>query len=138
MRPLFLLSVVILTFGFLIPGCGSGNQKLSGKVTFSDNDEPLTRGIICFQMGPNSSMSRGTIQSDGTYVVGSLKKNDGLPLGTYEVFITGAISTNINKNGHETVEPLIHSKYSDVKTSGLTFTANGKTRTFDIRVDRAQ
>jgi hypothetical protein len=35
-------------------------------------------------------MARGSIQSDGSYTVGSLTENDGLPDGEYQVYIEGA------------------------------------------------
>ena len=130
----FLVSAMIFALGISMLGCG-GNQQLSGKITFSDNNEPLSVGIICFQ-SPDGSMSRGEIQQDGTYVVDTQSHRDGLPLGTYGVFITSAVLVQYDKDGNEASTFQIDAKYSDAKTSGLAFTADGKTRTFDFSVDR--
>ncbi|MDR1491744.1 MAG: carboxypeptidase-like regulatory domain-containing protein [Planctomycetaceae bacterium] len=118
-------------------GCGNGNQGLSGKVTFEDGS-PLTVGVVCFENTETSKMARGEINSDGTYVVGFESGKNGIPKGTYKVFITGAIlEKGMNeKTGTPIEEQQIALKYSSIITSGLTFTADGKMKRFDIIVDR--
>ena len=74
------IAFVILAF----VGC-SQNVKLGGKVTFPDG-EPLTSGMIIFSN--DDFLARAEIRSDGTYDVGSLAQKDGLPPGTYRVYIT--------------------------------------------------
>jgi len=81
----------ILTIGLLcslaFSGC-SKNVSLQGKVTFEDGS-PLTVGTVNFTS--ESGLSRGIIQPDGTYQIGTLKSGDGLLPGTYKVYITGAV-----------------------------------------------
>lgn len=129
--------VVLLGFCLLfLAGCGAGKYKLGGKITFEDGS-PLTDGIVVFQNG--GFESRGTIQKDGTYVVGSLSENDGIPPGDYKVYIVNA---NENKgmgaNAMPILVPLIHSKFANPNTSGLTFKVDGSKKDFDIIVTKPQ
>ncbi|MDR1960374.1 MAG: hypothetical protein LBQ54_15285, partial [Planctomycetaceae bacterium] len=57
-------------------GCGSKNQKVSGKVTFTDGS-PLTTGIVCF-VAEDGSTGRGEIVLDGTYVMGFESEKNGI------------------------------------------------------------
>ena len=125
-RTLCVLSVILCAL--ILSGCGDGNYRLSGKVTFSDDGSPVPNGAIFFTDG--KSRSQGGIQSDGTYVVGTLAKTDGIPPGEYKVYFAG-VSTEDNVS-------LIDSKYHSADASGLTFTADGKKKTFDIQLDRAK
>ena len=118
-------------------GC-SDRQSLSGKVTFSDDGSPVPAGVVYFNTP--TSVSRGAIKPDGTYAVGTDKLTDGIPKGTYAVTVRVEEAVVITlPDGSKDVEgkSLIDRKYHDTETSGLTFTADGKTKTFDIQVDRA-
>ncbi len=68
----------------LLAGCGSGNAKISGRITFPDG-KPLTKGVVIFQSATN--VAKGMLDADGRYVIGSQYAADGLPPGTYKVFI---------------------------------------------------
>ncbi len=120
-------------------GC-SGKQPLGGKVTFSDDGTPVTTGSVFLETP--TFQSSGSIRADGTYVVGSTGLDDGIPKGTYKVSIRGAESiTMVDGPGGSQTErrkSLIDPKYQSPSTSGLTFTVDGSTRTFDIKVDRAK
>ena len=142
----FILSVAVL---LIVTGC-SNKVPLSGIVTFSDDGTPLPQGAILFQS--ETILAQGGIQPDGTYRVGTDKQTDGLPLGTYQVCITGTDKiefaadrvTAVDSSGaglggqREIRTPLIDPKYASATTSELTFTVDGKTKKFDIQVDRAK
>jgi len=142
----YISSVAVL---LIVTGC-SGKVQLGGTVTFSDDGTPLPQGAILFQS--ETVLAQGGIQPDGTYKVGTDKKTDGLPLGTYQVCITGTDmiefeagpSTVVDSSGvglggqREIRISLIDPKYASASTSGLTFTVDGKTKKFDIQVDRAK
>lgn len=116
-----------------LAGCGK-NSGLSGKVVFSDDKTPVTQGLVNFVS--DKGVARGEIQKDGTYVVGSLKANDGLPQGDYKVYITSSAKKMTDKKlGMVKMENQIDKKYEDAKTSGLTVKVE-KTMTYDIEVDR--
>jgi hypothetical protein len=132
-RTIFFLLLIIL----VISGCGK-NVGLSGKVTFSDDNSPLTFGEVCFRT--DTFLARGTLKNDGTYTVGSLTKTDGIPPGVYQVYITGAVKelglVNIGTNKETTIiEQLIDEKYGNPEKSGLTVEVK-KSTTFNIQVDR--
>ena len=75
--------MVLLSF---CVGCGA-NVPLRGKVLDQEGN-PITVGTVNFSSA--QGLSRGKIQSDGSYTVGTLKDTDGLPPGTYKVYVTGA------------------------------------------------
>ena len=137
-RTIFIVPALLCIL--ILSGCGNKNQSLSGKVTFSDDDSPVPAGAIYFTDGTH--LSQGSI-TDGTYVVGTKGKADGLPPGTYKVYFGGVnkresyvdaeSGTHMTKTTH-----LIASKYASADTSGLTFTVDGKTKTFDVLLDRAK
>lgn len=138
-----------------IVGCGS-NTKFGGRVTYSDNDAPLTTGLVCFES--NSFLARGELNKDGYYDLGSLNLNDGIPKGEYRVYISGADSVEevemkqvsgqadyvtsmgdmSGTMGGRRFTPLIAPKFADGKTSGLTVTIDGTSKKFDFQVDRYQ
>ncbi|MDR3198512.1 MAG: hypothetical protein LBU34_11650 [Planctomycetaceae bacterium] len=134
---LIILSVVCL-------GCHT-NESLSGKVTFPDGS-PLDCGVVLFENG--GKQSKGFINSEGTYVIGSRKNKDGLPRGEYRVCIQGAIrlgepEKTKGMDGKSSLSsmtsnatPLIAKKYTEFDSSGLTFVVDGTRNTFDIQVER--
>ena len=78
--------------------------------------------------------------------MGTDKQTDGLPPGTYQICIVGtdlveAVFYSRGSDGEgqrEVRTPLINAKYANVETSGLKFTVDGKTKKFDIQVERAK
>ena len=115
-------------------GC-SKLEPMSGTVTFEDG-KPLTTGTVIFQT--NGFQAKGTLDAQGKYKIGSDKPGNGLPSGKYEVGIAGAEVQVSTKGGGESFEskPLIKEKYSDPSTSGITVTVDGKTKTFDFKVEK--
>jgi len=147
-------SFIVLTLACLIVscflGCGDGNVRLGGKVTFSDTQEPLTRGEIHFSTP--TFLARAIIQPDGTYTVGSLKEADGLPPGTYAIAVvhtmegSGALASMVEQTVLDSrglartiaETPLIDPKYNNKETSGLSVTVDKSTKVFNFEVDRFQ
>ena len=122
--PLFLCVLVL-------SGCHSKHVQFGGKVVFDDDDEPLTTGVVVFTT--ETFQAEGPLMNDGTYRLGSLSPRDGLPPGTYTVFISGA--AEYLEDG--TVIPFIHPNYLERITTPLTCVVDRSgIRTFDIRVPR--
>ena len=118
----------------MLVGCGS-NVGLKGKAVFSDDQSPVTTGTVCFET--DTYLARGDLKPDGTFVVGSLKANDGLPAGTYCVYISGAQKTiGQDADGMEIYESLIDEKFASGSTSGITINVTPSTRNFEVVVDR--
>lgn len=120
----------------VLSGC-SDRVHLEGRVIFSDDGTPLTRGMVLFDDG--QIVARGPIQSDGSYVVGVEKEKDGIPPGNYRVSIVDAAEEI--PSGSDYVPPsyrkLIHEKYFLSETSGIEVSIDSSTNRFDIEVDRA-
>ncbi|MDR1479921.1 MAG: hypothetical protein LBJ00_13385 [Planctomycetaceae bacterium] len=116
---------------FLCIGCSS-KVKVSGKITFSDDGSPLTKGTVCFQTG--TFVARGNLQSDGVYRMSSVNKNDGLPSGTYRISVINAVDGLGEDDAVQT--PLIDPKYNNIDTSGITFEVTSSSKRFDFTVDR--
>ncbi|MDR1271161.1 MAG: hypothetical protein LBK82_16740 [Planctomycetaceae bacterium] len=133
-RFVFVFFVLLLSISLI--GC-SGLKKLGGRVTYADNDEPLETGIVCFVNG--STFARGVIKEDGRYTVGSFTEYDGLPLGTYQVFVDAAkknLGKKIPDADDSEYQQLIDLKFSRPETSGLIFVVKDSTNQFDFKVDR--
>jgi hypothetical protein len=101
----------------IFTGCNNGKVGLGGKVTYTDGT-PLTVGEVCFET--DTYMARGALKKDGSYVVGSVSEKDGLPKGTYRVYISGADQMISEPDGMQLPESLIDEKYRQSTTSGLT------------------
>ena len=128
---------IALCFGlscllFLAIGCGK-NCGLKGKVVFSDDQSPLTHGVVCFLS--DQGIARGNIDENGNYVVSSISKNDGLPSGSYRIYLVDTDHFIPNPGGIPKAVPLIEDKYSKAETSGLTVEVKSS-MTHNIEVDR--
>jgi hypothetical protein len=136
-----LLSIILLALCCF--GCG-GQPKLKGSVVFSDDQSPLPCGTVMFDDGKVTA--HGNIKEDGTFTVGSLKENDGLPAGSYKVAIVGAYKLlpcpqNEDDDPKNDIYPppqeqLIDKKYESYETSQLTVTVEKSNKSLNISVDR--
>ena len=144
-------AVLFLLCGII--GC-SQNVQFGGRVTFSDDGSPLTQGTVCFET--DTFLARGELNKNGYYDLGSLKLKDGIPKGEYRIYIVGAESVEDAPSvpvpdgqaghlvtsrysgtmGDKIITSLIDQKYQSSKTSGLTVTIDGMSKTFDFRVER--
>jgi hypothetical protein len=124
-----IIACVLIIIGFGLTGC-SGNHRLSGKVTFEDGTS-ATRGMVIFTT--ETFQANGEIQQDGTFVVGSEKVGDGIPKGTYKVYVTG-IGKLIGEGmgGTPLFVSTVHEKYMSASTSGLTCTVPAPGNKFDL------
>ena len=125
----FLFSTLLLCV-WCLTGCWQ-NVQFSGKIVYDDDDAPLTVGTVVFTT--ETFQAEGPLMSDGTYRLGSLSPKDGLPPGTYTVFVDGA--AEYLEDG--TVIPFIHPDYLKRTTTPLTCVVDRSgIKTFDIRVPR--
>ncbi|MDR2169799.1 MAG: hypothetical protein LBP59_06630 [Planctomycetaceae bacterium] len=137
-------SIVYFFVLLFIIGCGK-NVDVSGTVTFSDDGAPVPVGTVCFVPESNIFLSRGELKPDGTYKIGTTKTTDGLPPGTYNVYLDGTrklIGTNkvTDATLDETIETpifeeLVDPKFHNKDTSGLSVEIKRSTK-FDFKVDR--
>jgi len=89
--PLKSITLAALLLG-ACSGCGGGSGSLpalipvKGKVTYKG--QPLTKGNVRFEPDGYGRMATGAIQADGTFVLTTLQKGDGVVAGQHKVFIT--------------------------------------------------
>ena len=97
-------------------GCGRGENALAplipvkGKVTYKG--QPLTKGTVRFEPDGYGRMATGKIQPDGTFVLSTLKENDGVVAGFHKV--------SVSDTGSLPRKELIPKKYASPNASKLT------------------
>ena len=116
----FLMSLLLLS----LVGC-SGNVTTVGTITFADGT-PLSEGQIFFQDDKHEFMS--LVKPDGTYSIWGVREGDGLPPGTYNVYLRFA---------YEYLDEIpVDPKFVDANTSGFTAeVVAGKRNRFDFVVE---
>jgi hypothetical protein len=120
-------------------GC-SGRIKISGNVTFTDG-EALDFGEVCFTEGNKTFFGR--VKEKGYYAPGEFKDGDGIPPGTYNVWLSRTILSEMipDKHGNESDEvrqiERVDKKYTAPESSGLIFEVkHGGAKKFDFVVER--
>ena len=133
------LLLCALLFAVAVVATGCGKPKVTGKVTFTDGS-PLTQGTVNFT--DDKILCKGSIQEDGTFEMRTLKPGDGVPPGTYKVYLTETMrfgeaieSTSLDTTAvmHNTVND-VPPKYSNPEQSGLTIDVK-KSMKYDITID---
>lgn len=116
----------VLLLSVLIAGC-SGKEKETAPVqgTIKVDGQPLTAGTVTFFPKTGRS-ARGTIQSDGSYVLGTYSDDDGAQPGLHTVTIAaerGTTEPNFDEDNVRAAmkESPFHPRYSNPSASGLTF-----------------
>jgi hypothetical protein len=106
-------------------GC-SRNVHITGKVTYA-NGQPLKGGQIIFT--DDYCMGRSDIDPNGEYSIHTLRRNDGMPKGTYKVYITGAFGfteeaptgKGLQSYRMDTLSSLIDMQFTNPDASGWEF-----------------
>jgi hypothetical protein len=139
-------AVIVLLFSALaagICGCGSSGSEalvpVRGKVGVGG--APLDTGSVTFQPDASKGNSTphipvGTIEADGIYSLQSAGK-EGAPPGWYKVAVTAQAPIDA-KNPYAPPKHLIHPKYSDPNTSGISVevVGNAPAGAYDIQVSK--
>lgn len=134
------LTLYALLFAVAVVATGCGKPKVTGKVTFADGS-PLTVGTVNFT--DDKIICKGSIQDDGTFEMRTLKPGDGVPPGTYKVYLTETMRFgDVEKEtatGEATATMLgttndVPPKYSNPDQSGLTIDVKGSMK-YDITID---
>jgi hypothetical protein len=129
------LTILFFCYLFLLCSGCSDNAGVRGKITFPDGT-PLTVGTVAFT---NSAgfFARANIQPDGSYRMGRIKDGDGIPKGTYLVYILDADLVEKPASPTDTPRyiPQVNKKYLSEETSGLSCDVKGKT-VFNFQVEK--
>lgn len=104
-----------------LSGCGQGSTlvPVSGKVVF-DEGGVVRSGIIELTSVDNRHTARSRISPDGTFHLGTHTNTDGAYVGRYRVIVAQIVPVeDVPATGHAP-HGLVHEKYADYATSGLT------------------
>ena len=123
-------ATIVLLCCLVTCGCGGADQlntaDVSGAVTL--DGQPLAKGMVIFTPAAGRGAT-GTIQSDGTYTLGTYGSSDGAVLGKHMVAV---VAREELPGGEGPMQvragpSLIPELYGDAATSGLSFevTAGG-------------
>ena len=133
-----LLAFVLVVFGLFICGC-SGKVNVHGTVKYPDGS-PLEKGTVC--VGNDLVTYMGNIRAGGTFSLGEIKDGDGIPPGSYKVWVANAntrdyvLDVEGKTTGKTTENVIIDPKYTSPSTSDLTFEIkSGERKSLDIVVE---
>jgi hypothetical protein len=118
-----ILNVLLMTLGTLA-GCAEDSKIASVHGIVRLDGKPLTSGTVRFVPAAGRAAT-GTIQSDGTFSLGTYGESDGALIGTHQVAVVSYEAADAGRPAYEVrtpiSKPLVPERYMAVGTSGLTF-----------------
>ncbi|UUO05357.1 hypothetical protein M4951_18485 [Blastopirellula sp. J2-11] len=130
--------VALASFLACAVGCGDDSMHpVQGHIHFVDGS-PLKTGRVVLDGGDTNTSSWGLIHPDGSFQVGTLDVDDGVPAGVYRVYIENAMSLPPDNWGDRDFTPklLIHPKFMDPEQSGLSIEVPAKSTSWEIIVEK--
>lgn len=115
------MSAVLL---ILTAGCGSDQvpvYPVTGLVQFADG-EPVRLGTIEFESLSAGTSATGTIQDDGSFVLGTYTADDGAAAGKHDVIVIQIIIDEGLPKHTKDHGRRVPTRFGDYSTSGLTAT----------------
>jgi hypothetical protein len=116
-------------------GCGSSTYPVSGVLT-DESGQPLKElaGFsVTFTSEQLGRSSRGEIQPDGTFRMGTRKSNDGVYPGEYKVTLS---QPHPNVERRDNRQPVVDQSYENPEQTDLTAKVAPKDNTFTFRLRR--
>jgi hypothetical protein len=117
------VTVLMLTLATIV-GCAEDANIAAVEGMVRVDGKPLTSGTVRFVPAAGRAAT-GTIQSDGTYALGTFGDSDGALIGKHQVAIIAYEAADDGRPAYEmrnsTSKSLVPEKYMAVGTSGLTF-----------------
>ena len=134
-----LLSLLAIPLALAISGCNSGEQvyPVKGKVVFADGS-PAMFGDIEFQSSSKPVNARGKIQRDGTFVLGTNRRDDGAIEGEHKVVISQVVTNHFNLDVVHDHGDLVHGKYASYATTDLTVMVKPESNELVLEVDKRE
>jgi hypothetical protein len=121
-------SIIILLVLLFVAGCNK-QVGMTGTVVFSDDGSPVPFGNVI--LSTPTFQSRGELNKQGQFTMGSFGTDDGLPPGTYTVSVQ-CIESGGDTGSYSIIDP----KYSNPATSGLEITVSKAIKDYEIKVER--
>ena len=118
-------------------GCGSGNTApVNGRVKFKDGGDvsALAGHTVSFETDGDKMSGYGDIQADGTFKVTTFSPDDGALLGKHRISVTPPAPPPDGP----LPKPVIHAKYGDLNSSGLTAEIKPGTNNVELELERAK
>lgn len=113
-------------------GCGRGGEvatyPVTGVVRYSDGS-PLPGGTITLHSAESKYPTRGVIDDDGSFVIGTFTVDDGAPAGSYQVSIIPDLPPGFDPDGNKPLPRSLAQKYYRPDTSGITLEVSGSDST---------
>lgn len=139
--PWLWLFTTVLTLVFFT-GCGNQLPTLEGKVTVDGQPPPGGdfRGQIAFKLQGGGPVADAKIMPDGSYSVNTASQ-EGLAPGTYDVAVTGMVGIprpTLPGQQNDGTQKWIPIKYSDFRTSGLTYEVQPGENVWNLDIDTKQ
>ena len=128
--------LVFTMFAAALIGCGGGNTApVNGRVKFKDGSDVsvLAGHTVTFETDADRMSGYGDIQADGTFKITTVTANDGALIGNHRISITPPEPPP----DAPLPKPLIHPKYNDYATSGLTAEIKPGPNNIDLELERA-
>jgi hypothetical protein len=119
----------------MLIGCGQDSKLGRVHGTVRLDGKPLTNGTVRFVPSAGRAAT-GTIQSDGTYTLGTYKTSDGALVGTHKASIVASEAGSDSRPPYEAPKQksksLIPERYMAAGTSKLTFDVKPGDNTADF------
>lgn len=138
-RRVFIMSALGLIF--ISSGCGEKQPETyptRGRVAFSDG-KPVMLGIVELLSDDGALNAQGTIQPDGTFILGTFASDDGAVAGTHKAIVMQMIvSDGLPKHSMDHGDP-VDPFYSSYSSSPLTATVQAsESNDIMLTVERAK
>lgn len=82
-------TAIVLLTGFSLAGCGSDRipvYPVSGRIQFADGN-PVRHGTVELESAEHGTTASGTIDHDGSFVLGTYTQDDGAAAGEHRVIV---------------------------------------------------
>jgi hypothetical protein len=121
----------------LLAGCG-GMGQVDGKLVWEDGTpaKELEGSQVVFESAALRTSARGVVGPDGTFRLGTRARDDGAPVGEYQVAVLEN-RKNADAAGTALTPALLAPKYADLTTAGLTATVKPGTTSVTFTLKRA-
>jgi hypothetical protein len=113
--------------------------QVDGQLVWQDGSPAgeLAGSQVVFESAALRTSARGVVGPDGRFQLGTRTRDDGAPVGEYQVTVIEH-RKNANAAGTVLMPALLAPKYANLSTSGLTATVKPGTTPLRFELERAK